>query len=104
MNRLLFATILIASSVWAHTATAQAPSRTSGSAGAAEGTGPYPAVMEQDSGLPTHTVYRPKDLSAFNGQKLPILAWGNGACANAGDSFRNFLTEIASHGFLAIAI
>jgi hypothetical protein len=60
--------------------------------------------MEQDPGLPTHTVYRPKDLTKLQGQKLPIIAWGNGACANNGASFRNFLTEIASHGFLAIAI
>src|SRR4051794_22265424 len=32
--------------------------------------------MEQDPGLPTHTVYRPEDLSKLKGQKLPILAWG----------------------------
>ncbi len=69
-----------------------------------EGTGPFPALMEQDPGLPTHTVYRPKDLTKLQGQKLPIIAWGNGACANNGASFRNYLTEIASHGFLAIAI
>jgi hypothetical protein len=71
---------------------------------ASQGSGPFPAVMEQDSGLPTHTIYRPKDLSELQGQKLPIVAWGNGGCANNGAMFRNFLTEIASHGFLAIAI
>jgi dienelactone hydrolase len=69
-----------------------------------EGTGSFPAVMEQDPGLPTHTVYRPKDLAALRGEKLPIIAWGNGACVNNGASYRNFLTEIASYGFLAIAI
>ena len=36
--------------------------------------------------------------------KLPIIAWGNGGCANNGLSHRNFLMEIASHGYLAIAI
>jgi dienelactone hydrolase len=36
--------------------------------------------------------------------KLPIIAWGNGGCANNGLSHRNFLLEIASNGFLAIAI
>src|SRR5690606_1298861 len=35
--------------------------------------------------------------------KLPIIAWGNGGCANNGLSHRNFLLEIASHGFLAVA-
>jgi hypothetical protein len=69
-----------------------------------EGTGPFPAMMEQEKGLPTHTVYRPKDLTKLHGQKLPIIAWGNGACVNNGTAFRNYLTEIASYGFLAIAI
>jgi len=68
-----------------------------------EGTGPYPAILEQDPSLPTHTVYRPQDLSKVKG-KLPVIAWGNGACVNNGLAHRNFLMEIASHGFLAIAI
>ena len=68
-----------------------------------EGTGPFPAILEQDQSLPTHTVYRPQDLSKVKG-KLPIIAWGNGACVNNGLAHRNFLMEIASHGYLAIAI
>ena len=68
-----------------------------------EGTGPFPAILEQDPSLPTHTVYRPQDLSKVKG-KMPIIAWGNGGCANNGLSHRNFLMEIASHGFLAVAI
>ena len=52
----------------------------------------------------THTVYRPADLSPFTAAKrLPIIAWGNGACSNAGLLFQTFLTQIASHGFVAIA-
>ena len=68
-----------------------------------EGTGQYSAILEQDPSLPTHTIYRPQDLSAVK-EKLPIIAWGNGGCANNGLSHRNFLMEIASHGYLAIAI
>ena len=34
---------------------------------AQEGTGPFPALMEQDPGLPTHTIYRPKELAAPGG-------------------------------------
>lgn len=68
-----------------------------------EGTGPYSAILEQDPSLPTHTVYRPQDLSTVKG-KLPIIAWGEGGCANDGLAHRNFLMEIASHGFLAVAI
>jgi hypothetical protein len=35
---------------------------------------------------------------------LPIIAWGNGACANSPWEHINFLSEMASHGFLVIAI
>jgi hypothetical protein len=68
------------------------------------GSGPWKAVMEMDAGLPDHTVYRPEDLSALNGATLPLVIWGNGACANAGNSFSNFLTDISSYGFFAIAL
>ena len=69
------------------------------------GTGPYKAIMIQEASLPTHTVFRPKDLKAFGTrQKLPIIVWGNGACANSPWEHVNFLSEIASHGFLVIAI
>jgi len=69
------------------------------------GTGPYKAIMVGDSSLPTHTIFRPKDLSAFGSRvKLPILAWGNGGCANSPGTHQNYLSEIASHGFLIVAI
>lgn len=67
--------------------------------------GPLEVVIESDPGLPTHTVYRPSDLSKFSGRNaLPIVSWGNGACANSGMLFSNFLTQLASHGYLAISI
>lgn len=69
------------------------------------GTGPYSAVMVTDDTLATHTIFRPKDLSVFGRKnKLPIIAWGNGACANSPWEHVNFLSEVASHGFLVIAI
>lgn len=69
------------------------------------GTGPYRAVMVTDSTLATHTIFRPKDLSVFGEKnKLPIIAWGNGACANSPWEHVNFLSEVASYGFLVIAI
>lgn len=69
------------------------------------GTGDYPAIMYTDSSLNTHTIFRPADLSVFgNENKLPIIAWGNGACANSPWEHVNFLSEVASHGFLTIAI
>jgi uncharacterized protein YciI len=69
------------------------------------GTGPFKALMASDKTLATHTVVRPHDLSAFGEKtKLPIIVWGNGACANSPWEHVNFLSEIASHGFLVIAI
>lgn len=65
------------------------------------GSGPYKAIMTTDPALPAHVLYYPKDLSRAG--KLPIVAFGNGACINAGNRFRYFLTEIASHGYLVAA-
>jgi dienelactone hydrolase len=65
------------------------------------GSGPFKAVMADDPSLPAHTLYYPADLAKAG--KLPVIAWGNGACINAGNRFRDFLTDIASHGYLAIA-
>ena len=65
------------------------------------GTGPYKAIMATDASLPAHVLYYPKDVKRAG--KLPIVAFGNGACINAGNRFRYFLTEIASHGYLVAA-
>lgn len=69
------------------------------------GTGPFKAVMVQESSLPTHTVFKPSDLNAAAKKgKLPIIVWGNGACANSPWEHVNFLSEVASYGFLVVAI
>jgi dienelactone hydrolase len=67
-------------------------------------TGPLKTVIESNPGLPDHTIYRPADLNAPGVGQLPVVAFGNGACAAAGGLFRNFLSEIASHGYVAIAL
>jgi hypothetical protein len=55
--------------------------------------------------LPTHTAYHPAKLEAFGpANRLPIVSWGNGACARNGSAFSVFLTQIASHGYLAISV
>ena len=65
--------------------------------------GPFAVTIEANPGLPTHTIYRPTDLAPFSGGKrLPIVAWGNGACSNAGLLFQTFLTGVASHGYVVI--
>lgn len=68
-------------------------------------TGPYKVVMEVDETLPDHTIYRPADLSAFpTKDKLPIIVMDGPGCNFDGDSFRPFWTEIASYGYLVIAL
>jgi hypothetical protein len=66
------------------------------------GTGPYPAKFITDPSLPKHTIYVPKTLPPDN-EKFPVIAWGNGACGTDGTGFANFLTEIASYGYIVIA-
>ncbi|WP_285731917.1 alpha/beta hydrolase [Nocardiopsis sp. ATB16-24] len=65
------------------------------------GSGPYDAEYVTTLRLRDHTIYRPVDLP--RDEKLPIVAWGNGACRADGTWFENILTEFASHGFLVIA-
>jgi dienelactone hydrolase len=62
--------------------------------------GPHAVVVEHDQTLATHTIYRPATLAA---RKHPVLVWGEGGCAKNGLMFPEFLTEIASHGFVVIA-
>ena len=68
-------------------------------------TGPYKVVMEVDPTLPLHTIYHPADLSIFPAKdKLPIIVTSGPGCNFDGDSFRPFYTEIASYGYIVIAV
>jgi len=62
--------------------------------------GAYGVVVEHDSSLSTHTIYRPARLGA---SRHPVMAWGNGACKKSGLLFAEFLAELASHGIVIIA-
>lgn len=69
------------------------------------GQGEYSAIATEAPTLAGITIYRPEDLSVFEGdKKLPILLWGNGACANTTEEHKNFLNEIASHGYIILGI
>jgi hypothetical protein len=69
------------------------------------GTGPYKAIMMEEASLTTHTIFRPQDLSKFGKNNLlPVVVWGNGGCANSPSGHINFLNEVASQGFLIVAI
>jgi dienelactone hydrolase len=74
------------------------------------GGGKFPAIMLTEESLPTHTIFRPQQLDAVSSKKgsskesLPLIVWGNGACFDSPFEHVNFLNEIASHGFMVIAI
>ena len=69
------------------------------------GSGPYKAIMMEEPTLATHTIFRPQDISVFGKDNLlPVLVWGNGGCANSPSGHVNFLNEVASQGFLIVAI
>jgi hypothetical protein len=65
--------------------------------------GPYEVHSGAAYGSDRYVVYRPADLSAFPSRDtLPVVAWGNGGCAIDGTRYGDFLSTIASHGFLVI--
>lgn len=66
------------------------------------GTGPYPAVMVAEPGMPDNTAYYPANLSAVKG-KLPVIVWTEGGCVNIGNRSAGMLSDWASHGYLVIA-
>ena len=64
------------------------------------GSGAEPAIVYSDGSLPTHTIYRPAQLAG----RYPVVIWGNGSCVNSNFGYREFLAEVASHGFIVLAI
>ena len=108
LSQKLFVTALtigVVLSVYASVMAAQAPADqqvvavTYAQKGAAP-TGPYPVVIEHDQKLATHTIYRPATLGPA---KHSVLVWGEGGCAKNGLTFPEFLSEIASYGFVVVA-
>lgn len=70
------------------------------------GNGPFNAVATTDSSLKNYVIYRPKDLltTVKNSSKLPVVVFANGGCMDTSYPFENMLSNIASHGYLVIAL
>jgi hypothetical protein len=65
--------------------------------------GSYMVMSETAFDSPGHIVYRPSSLEAFpKKDKLPVVVWGNGGCAMENKRYGEFLSTIASHGFLVL--
>lgn len=69
------------------------------------GAGTYKAIAAQDINFPEYTIYRPENLQfAASNTTLPLVIFGNGGCVNTSVPFERFLNEIASFGYVVIAI
>lgn len=71
------------------------------------GTGPYKAIAAKVNTLNDYVIYRPADLnSAVKAEKkaLPLIVFANGGCHDCSVRFESMLNEIASHGYVVIAL
>ncbi len=71
------------------------------------GGGRSKAIAVREKSLPDFVVYRPADLHAavmHNRGRLPVLIFANGACMDTSVDYENMLTDIASHGYVVVAI
>lgn len=70
------------------------------------GTGLLKAIAVKEAGLPDFVVYRPKDMLHAHARcgAMPLLMFGNGGCSDSSIDYERMLTEIASHGYVVVAI
>lgn len=70
------------------------------------GRGQFQAVAVSEKSLPEFVVYRPANMAAATrrGAKLPLMVYANGGCMDTSIHQEKMLIEIASHGYIVIAI
>ena len=82
------------------------------------GSGPFKAVAVREKTLQDFVVYRPMNLDAamnigqrgmfgrgeMKREQLPVLIFCNGGCMDTSIGYENMLTEVASYGYVVIAI
>ncbi len=82
------------------------------------GSGQHKAVAVREKSLADFVVYRPMNLDAAmtvgrrgmfatgggKKEKLPVLLFCNGGCMDTSIDYENMLTDIASHGYVVVAI
>ena len=70
------------------------------------GSGMFKAIAVKEAGAEDFVVYHPKDMAYANARcgALPLLMWANGGCMDTSAGYERMLTEIASHGYVVMAI
>ena len=64
------------------------------------GSGPHKAVAVREKSLPDFVVYRPMMMRG----KMPVLIFCNGGCMDTSIGYENMLSDIASYGYIVVAI
>jgi hypothetical protein len=64
---------------------------------------PVAVTREAANGLPTHTVFRPADLSVYEDNELPVVIWTNGACRPSHYGYIGYLSGLAQGGYIVVA-
>ena len=69
------------------------------------GLGKFPSIVTEDAAFKGYTIYRPADIQqAITEKPLPLVIFGNGGCMNTSVYFERFLSEIASFGYVVVAV
>ena len=71
------------------------------------GSGPMKAVAVREKSLTDFVVYRPMNIAAAVQQEnamLPVLVFCNGGCVDTSIGYEKMLTDIASYGYVIVAI
>ncbi len=70
------------------------------------GNGPYKSIAMTERTLPDFVVYRPENLEQASRAEggLPVLIFANGGCNNTSITHERVLGEIASRGYVVIAL
>ncbi len=70
------------------------------------GSGKFTAVAVEELSLPNYVVYRPAMMAQATrrGGKLPVVVFANGGCNDTSITHERVLSDIASYGYIVIAI
>lgn len=70
------------------------------------GSGKYKTIVAVEETLQDFTIYRPENIKASVKKegRLPVMVFANGGCNNTSITHEKVLSEIASHGYIVIAL
>lgn len=70
------------------------------------GSGPYKSIAVTEKTLSNYVVYRPENIkkAVKKEGKLPIFVFANGGCNDTSITHEKVLTDIASHGYIVVAL